>query len=162
MRLNAGQLAERLATRLRSLRRSVRHRRQHHAWPALLIAEPGEFVGKFRKVRIGQSLQTDEARARLVYTSEQFIQFEVKCPRIPRLRMLEEEYHQEGDHTRARADYRLPLVGEMERRPGDTPDDHHGYRRKKRRWRTQEPGSAFGESAETTNDNRWALSLIHI
>ena len=41
------------------------------------------------------------------------------------LRILNEENHQKRDDSRARVDYELPSIGEMEERTGDRPH-HHG------------------------------------
>src|ERR1041385_8274058 len=62
--------------------------------------------------------------ARRVHRANQLVELELNHLAVPVLRVLNQEYHQEGDDRRAGVDHELPGIAESEDRTGQRPYDH--------------------------------------
>jgi hypothetical protein len=88
-----------------------------------MLGNLDHFALALRELCLGVPFDSDELVARAANRSDQFVELEVDCLRIPVLRRLDHEHHEEGHDRGAGVDHELPGIRETEHRPGDCPDD---------------------------------------
>ena len=93
---------------------------------------PGASIGGDRfvlflqgfKFLIGLVLRPDESIVCSLHGADELIQFEMHCPGIPVLGVLNQEDHQKSNDRGARIDHQLPGLGEAEKRTTDRPEQN--------------------------------------
>lgn len=78
------------------------------------------------KVLVAQVFKTDILCAG-TGSADELVELDLDGFAVTILRVLDEEYHQEGDNGGASIDDELPCIGEIKQRSGDTPNEHDSH-----------------------------------
>eukprot|EP01037_Dinobryon_pediforme_P014981 gene14980-15119_t len=77
-------------------------------------------------VLVAELVEPEQSVAGVLVGADELVELELDHPRVPVLRVLQQEHHQEGDDGGAGVDDELPGVGILEIGAADPPQDHDG------------------------------------